>query len=82
MYISREKLEEIRKNYSETIITDDDVVSAFNFVHDVLCAESDATMDKAAYAVCTISRLEKAAQEVYSVANDIESETFDEGEYA
>lgn len=79
MYISKEKLTEIRKNHSTNIITDDDVVAAFEFVHDVLCAEADATRDKAPYALTCIGRIEKAAQEVNSITSDIECEIFDEG---
>lgn len=79
MYISKEKLTEIRKNHSTTIITDDDVVAAFEFVHDVLCAEADAMKQKAPYATVSIDRLEKAAHEVFSASGDIECEIFDEG---
>lgn len=79
MYISKEKLTEIRKNYSTLIITDDDVTDALNFVHDILCAEADATKQKAPYATVSIDRLEKAAHEVFSASGDIECEIFDEG---
>lgn len=79
MYMPKEKLTEIRKNYSTTIVTDDDVIAAFEFVHDVLCAEADATRDKAPYALNCIGRIEKAAQEVNTAASDIESEIFNEG---
>lgn len=79
MYITKEKLDEIRKNYSTLIIMDDDVTDALNFVHDVLQAEAEATKQKAPYATVSVDRLEKAAHEVFSMSGDIECEIFDEG---
>lgn len=42
MYISKQKLDEIKKEYSTLIMTDSDVVDAFNLVHDILIAEAEA----------------------------------------
>ena len=47
MYISKQKLDEIKKEYSTLIMTDSDVVDAFNLVHDILIAEAEAIRAKA-----------------------------------
>lgn len=63
MYISKQKLDEIKKEYSTLIMTDSDVVDAFNLVHDILIAEAEAIRAKASYATASISRLEQSAYE-------------------
>ena len=79
MYLTKEMLNSIVQKYNITFLTDDDVVNAFNFVHDVLVAEADAIKDKEPTATASISRLESAAYEVFSVGGEIENEEFDEG---
>lgn len=79
MYLTKETLNSIAQKYNITFITEDDVVNAFNFVHDVLVAEADAIKDKEPTATASISRLESAAYEVFSMGGEIENEEFDEG---
>ena len=79
MYLTKEMLNNIVQKYNITFLTEDDVVNAFNFVHDVLVAEADAIKSKEPTATASISRLESAADEVFSVGGEIENEEFDEG---
>lgn len=79
MYLTKETLNSIAQKYNITFLTEDDVVNAFNFVHDVLVAEADAIKAKEPTATASISRLESAAYEVFSVGGEIENEEFDEG---
>lgn len=74
MYLSKVKLEEIKSKYPTLVLMDDDIADAFNMVSDILTAEADAI------ATASISRLEAAAYEVFSVCGDIENENFNEGE--
>lgn len=80
MYLKKETLEQIKRKYSVLIVSDDDVVDAFNLVNDIMTAEADAIKEKEPYATASISRLEAAAYEVFSVCGDIENENFNEGE--
>ena len=79
MYLTKEKLNSIIQQYNITFITEDDVVNAFNFVHDVLVAEADAIKGKEPSATASISRLEAAAYEVFSIGGEIDNDNFDEG---
>lgn len=78
MYMSRQKLEEIKKEYGTLIMADSDVVDAFNLVHDILVAEADTLKVKADYATASISRLEQAAYEVFSIGGEIDNGNFSE----
>lgn len=80
MYLSKVKLEEIKSKYPTLVLMDDDIADAFNMVSDILTAEADAIKEKESYATASISRLEAAAYEVFSVCGDIENENFNEGE--
>lgn len=42
MYLKKETLEQIKRKYSVLIVSDDDVVDAFNLVNDIMTAEADA----------------------------------------
>lgn len=79
MYLTKETLNSILKKYDTTLFNLDDAVNAFNFVHDVMVAEADALKAKEPSATTTISRLESAAYEVFSMGGEIENEEFDEG---
>lgn len=79
MYIPREKLDEIKKEHNGVIVVDDDAAAAFGFVYAVMIAEADALKEKCSYATNTINRLEAAAHEVFSMQQEIESESFSEG---
>lgn len=76
MYLSKVKLEEIKSKYPTLVLMDDDIADAFNMVSDILTAEADAIKEKEPYATASISRLEAAAYEVFSVCGDIENENF------
>lgn len=78
MYISKQKLDEIKKEYSTLIMTDSDVVDAFNLVHDILMAEAEAIRAKASYATASISRLEQSAYEAFSIGGEIDNGVFEE----
>ena len=80
MYLSKVKLEEIKSKYPTLVLMDDDIADAFNMVSDILTAEADAIKEKEPYATASISRLEAAAYEVFSICGDIENENFNEGE--
>lgn len=80
MYLSKVKLEEIKSKYPTLILMDGDIADAFNMVSDILTAEADAIKENEPYATASISRLEAAAYEVFSVCGDIENENFNEGE--
>lgn len=80
MFLPKESFDEIKKKYSALIMSDSDVVDAFNLVNDVLEAEIEQLKVKAGYATATINRLETAAYEVFSMAGEIESEKFNEHE--
>lgn len=79
MYLSKVKLEEIKRKYPTLILMDGDITDAFNMVSDILTAEADAIKEKEPYATASINRLETAAYEVFSVCGDIENENFSEG---
>lgn len=79
MYLSKEKMEGILQNHNTVLFSMDDAFTAFAFVHEVLCAEVDALKEKEPSATATISRLEEAAYEVFSMGNEIENEEFEEG---
>lgn len=38
MYLKKETLEQIKRKYSVLIVSDDDVVDAFNLVNDIMTA--------------------------------------------
>lgn len=71
MSITKEKLDEIRKRYRSLLVLDADAEEALNFAHDLLEAEADAVKAQEPYAVNTIQRLEAAAYEVFSLAQEI-----------
>lgn len=79
MYLSKVKLEEIKRKYPTLILMDGDITDAFNMVSDILTAEADAIKEKEPYATASINRLETTAYEVFSVCGDIENENFSEG---
>ena len=76
MYLKKETLEQIKRKYSVLIVSDDDVVDAFNLVNDIMTAEADAIKEREPTATASISRLESAAYEVFSIGGDIENENF------
>lgn len=76
MYLTKEKIEGVMKEYNTLLFSMDDVVAVFNFVHDVLCAEADALKEKEPSATASISRLEEAAYEIYNMGNEIDAEEF------
>ena len=78
--VKKETLEQIKRKYSVLIVSDDDVVDAFNLVNDIMTAEADAIKEREPTATASISRLESAAYEVFSIGGDIENENFSEGE--
>lgn len=46
MYLKKETLEQIKRKYSVLIVSDDDVVDAFNLVNDIMTAEEDAIKER------------------------------------
>ena len=80
MYLKKETLEQIKRKYSVLIVSDDDVVDAVNLGNDIMTAEADAIKEREPTATASISRLESAAYEVFSIGGDIENENFSEGE--
>ena len=46
MYLKKETLEQIKRKYSVLIVSDDDVVDAFNLVNDIMTAEADAIKER------------------------------------
>lgn len=80
MYLSKEKLNEIKKKYRTIIITDGDDVDALYFACDVMKAEADELEEKCPYATNTIDRIERAIHELYEISRDIENENFSEAE--
>lgn len=80
MYISKEKFEEIKKNYSTLILSDSNAVDALNFVSDIMKSEAEAIKEKVPYATASIDRLDTSAYEAFSIGGDIENEIFDEKE--
>lgn len=79
MYMEREKFNEIKKRFNVTILVDDDVNKALEFVCELLKAEADALREKCSYATMSIQRMERAAYEVSSMGQEIENENFGEG---
>ena len=80
MYITREKLAELREKHSSLLIVESDIVAALNFVQELLEAEADAIKERAPYATATIDRLNAAAYEVFDICGDIDNERFDDKE--
>ena len=76
MYITREKLTELREKYSTLLIVNSDVVDALNFVRELLEAEADAIKEREPYATASIDRLNAAAYEVFDICCDIDNERF------
>lgn len=72
MNLTKDKLADLIKKYSITLINSDDVANALWFVRDLLYAEADATKEKEPYATRGIARLEDAAYEVFELINDVE----------
>lgn len=72
MYISKEKFEEIKKQYSGLLIVDSDTEDALAFVQTLLEAEADALKECEPTATNTISRLEAAAYEVYDFSTRLD----------
>lgn len=70
MSMSKEKFQEIKQRYN-SLLMDDDVSNALDFVHDLLCAEADAVKVSEPYATNTIKRLEAAAYEVFEIAQEV-----------
>lgn len=70
MSMSKEKFQEIKQRYN-SLLMDDDVSNALDFVHDLLCAEVDAVKVSEPYATNTIKRLEAAAYEVFEIAQEV-----------
>ena len=78
MYLPRETYEKIVKKYPILLVTEEDPLYAFNFVHDVLCAEADALKEKCPYATRSIDDLERAAYLVWDAMNDIDTDNLGE----
>ena len=76
MYITREKLEEIKEKHSTLIIVNSDVIGAMRFVQEVLEAEADALKEREPTAATTIDRLNAAAYEIFDLCGDIDREEF------
>lgn len=70
MSMSKEKFQEIKQRYN-SLLMDDDISNALDFVHDLLCAEADAVKASEPYATNTIKRLEDAAYEVFEIAQEV-----------
>lgn len=70
MSMSKEKFQEIKQRYN-SLLMDDDISNALDFVHDLLCAEADAVKASEPYATNTIKRLEAAAYEVFEIAQEV-----------
>ena len=64
----KEKFESILKEHG---IYGEDVEDILYAVHDMLVCVADDTKKKEPYATNSIDRLEKAAYEVFSLANDL-----------
>lgn len=79
MLISKKRFEEIKHRHNITIITDDDVGVAFEFVQELLEAEVDALKEEYPHATNSIRDMEKAAYEVSNIGNEIKNDEF-EGE--
>lgn len=78
MYITYDAYEKIVKKYPTLLVVEDDPRDAFEFVHNVLCAEADALREKAPYATSTIDALEAAAYRVWDVMSDIDTDNIEE----
>ena len=65
MFMSKEKFAEIVNKYDLTICGSACVEDAFNFVCDILRAESDAIRESEPYATTTISRYERALETIF-----------------
>ena len=78
MTLSKDAYEKIVKKYPVLLVMEDDPAEAFDFVHDVLCAEADAIREKEPHATHIIEDLETAAYKVWDVGADVENEYFDE----
>ena len=79
MYLSKEKLAEIKAKHGTLIILDSDLAEALEFAYDVMIAESDAIKEREPDATSTIDRLERSAYELYELFHDVECENFSEG---
>lgn len=74
MTLTKEQIKEIAKKYSTTIIDDDDIVNAFDFVEAVFRAEAKALNEVEPSATRDINSLDKTAHEVSMMCIDIEYE--------
>lgn len=79
MYLSREKLAEIRKKHGTLVILDDDAAEALEFAYDVMIAEIDAIKEREPEATSAIDRMERGAYDLYELFHDVENENFSEG---
>lgn len=78
MTLSKEAYEKIVKKYPVLLVMDEDPLYAFNFVHDVLCAEADTLKEKCPHATRIIDGLECAAYLVWDAMNDIDTDNLGE----
>ncbi len=78
MYLSKEKFNELVKRHPTTLIVPDDIIEAFDFVREVLEAESYALKKAEPYASKSINDLNSASYEVFSLSVDIGNEHFSE----
>ena len=78
MTLSKDAYEKIVKKYPVLLVMDEDPLYAFNFVHDVLCAEADALKEKCPWLDRPVSDLEHAAYLVWDAMNDIDTDNLGE----
>ncbi len=78
LYLTKEQFEKIKSKYSNLLIMDSDPTDAFDFVYDVLIAESDALKEQESHATNSIAKLEDAAYNVYDIGRSVDNGEFRE----
>lgn len=80
MDMDKTTFEKIKNRYPCILLTDDDVEQAFAFVLDILEAEATAIKETEPTAKNSISRLEAAAYEIFSIMQEVTNYNFKEVE--
>lgn len=76
MYLSKTEYQTLKSKYPALLVLPSDAEDALSFVYDPLLAEASAIKAQEPDATASISRLEEAAYEVYSLFSDVESGAF------
>ena len=78
MYLSKTEYQSLKSKYPLLLVLSSDAEDALSFVHDLLLAEADAIKAQEPDATASITRLQEAAYEVYSLFSDLENGEFSE----